>query len=531
MRSGRVYVIFVETKRYADKSRRRETMQLPEEFCSRMKHMLGAEYDRFLASYDEPRYRGLRVNTLRITPEEFAAKAPFPVKPIPWTDNGFFYDNDVFPARHPYYAAGLYYLQEPSAMTPASRIPVKPGDRVLDLCAAPGGKSTELAARLAGKGLLVANDISNARAKALLRNLELFGTARLLVTNETPEALAQRFPSCFNAIQVDAPCSGEGMFRKDPAAAELWNLGKVRQCAAVQKSILERAWEMLMPGGYLMYSTCTFAPEENEQIISWALNRFPDAELMEIPDRYEGFSPGHPEWADGDPRLARCIRIWPHCMAGEGHFMALLQKQSEGMTYLEEIGADFQAAARPALLEEELPAEQETISRKKKKKQGKKSSRQSENQTRGGAAGPDGEELRQLEDFLADVEGIGISDIQQYGGKAYLTSPLPGSIRGMNFLRSGCFVGEWKKNRFEPAQPLAMLLSASRFANAWSMPAEDGRIAKYLRGETITLDEEEIAAGTLKNGWVLVCVEDYPLGWAKYAGGVLKNKYPATWRK
>ena len=217
-----------------------------------MKEMLGGEYDDFMASYDRPRFRGLRVNTMKVTPEEFEKDAPFPVRRVPWVSDGFIYPNDVFPARHPYYAAGVYYLQEPSAMTPASRLPVEPGDRVLDLCAAPGGKATELAARLRGTGILVANDASNSRAKALLRNLELFGTENMFVTNEMPDRLAGVFSGYFDKILVDAPCSGEGMFRKDPDVAETWSPERVRYFASQQRNILENARKMLKPGGYLM---------------------------------------------------------------------------------------------------------------------------------------------------------------------------------------------------------------------------------------------------------------------------------------
>lgn len=303
--------------------------QLPQEFLQRMEHMLGEEYPAFLQSYEEPRKFGLRVNTMKISVEEFCRLAPFHLTPIPWIPNGFYYEREDDPARHPFYYAGLYYLQEPSAMTPASILPVTPGEQVLDLCAAPGGKATALGAKLKGQGLLVANDISASRAKALLKNLEIFGVRNSYVTNAYPAMLAEQFTGAFDRVLVDAPCSGEGMFRKDLANARAWSLQKVRDCAKTQHEIIRQAVSMLRPGGLLLYSTCTFSPEENEQTIASLLQEDPQMQLVEIP-WYEGFSHGRPELADGNARLRKCVRIFPHRMAGEGHFLALLYKKKEG---------------------------------------------------------------------------------------------------------------------------------------------------------------------------------------------------------
>ena len=304
-------------------------LELPEEFASRMKEMLGEEYDAFLESYQLPRSYGLRVNTGKITGEALREQAPFALRQIPWVKEGYFYGEGDIPARHPYYAAGLYYLQEPSAMTPASRLPVEPGERVLDLCAAPGGKATALGAALGGQGLLVANDISNSRARALLRNLELFGISNAFVTSETPAKLAEVFPGFFDKILVDAPCSGEGMFRKDPAVMKTWEAGRPEYFAGLQREIVRQAVRMLRPGGKMLYSTCTFSREENEGTISWLLKEFPEMELLPM-EGYEGFDGGRPQWGDGNSALTRCVRIWPHKMDGEGHFLALLEKTAGG---------------------------------------------------------------------------------------------------------------------------------------------------------------------------------------------------------
>ena len=253
---------------------------LPQAFEARMREMLGEEeYAQYIRSYEDERQYGLRVNTLKCSPEELERSGLFGARRIPWVENGFFYNGDERPARHPYYSAGVYYLQEPSAMTPASRLEVHPGERVLDLCAAPGGKATELGAKLQGRGILVANDISNSRAKALLRNLELFGVKNAFVTNELPGKLASCFPEYFDRILVDAPCSGEGMFRKDPAVAKTWDEDRPAYFAKLQRDIVMCASRMLRPGGTMLYSTCTFAKEENEGTVSWLLSKCPELHL------------------------------------------------------------------------------------------------------------------------------------------------------------------------------------------------------------------------------------------------------------
>lgn len=256
-------------------------MNLPAEFEKRMEALLGTEYPDFLRCYDKEKKQGLRVNTGKLSVEEFLQLTPFSLTPIPWVKNGFFYREEDQVTKHPHYYAGLYYIQEPSAMVPASRLPVKPGDRVLDLCAAPGGKATELGARLEGRGLLVANDVSVSRARGLLKNLELFGITNALVTGETPEQLRRQFDSYFDKILVDAPCSGEGMFRKDPSLMKSWMERGPEDYAPLQRQILSCAVQMLKPGGELLYSTCTFAPAEDEQVIRQILEEYPELKLEE----------------------------------------------------------------------------------------------------------------------------------------------------------------------------------------------------------------------------------------------------------
>ncbi len=480
-----------------------------------MKNMLGDEYEAFLAGYDLPRQYGLRVNTMRLSPEEFMDRSPFPVEPLPWVSTGFSYGEGILPARHPWYAAGVYYLQEPSAMTPASRLPVCPGDRVLDLCAAPGGKATALAAALQGTGLLVANDISASRCRALLRNLELFGASNVFVTNETPERLGTAFPCFFDKILVDAPCSGEGMFRKSREVADDWSPEKVEYFAGQQRIILKSAVSMLRPGGMLLYSTCTFAPAEDEGTIDWVLDQFPELEIQKI-EPYEGFAPGRPEWVNSDRLEIRdCVRIWPHRMRGEGHFLALLKKKGDPSLQASE-------AAESIYIEE-------TFDRKKKNK---KKGRGRKEQTGRNQTGFSREEEAVLLTFLEE-QGItmDLSSLECRGGHVYKKTDLPESAAGLHFLRNGLYVGECKKGRFEPSQPLALALGERDVCRSLCLECTDPRLEQFQKGETVTLSEEEIKKQNLSGGWLLVTAEGFALGWGKLAGNVLKNKVPSGWRK
>ena len=393
-------------------------MDFPVSFTEKMKAILGDEYEDFLKGYDRTRHYGLRVNRTKLDAKSFEKMSTYELQPVPWIDNAFEYEDNVSPAKHPYYFAGMYYLQEPSAMTPANLLTIEPGDRVLDLCAAPGGKATELGAKLNHTGLLVANDISNSRAKALLKNIELFGIPNVLVTSEPPEKLAGKFPAFFDKILIDAPCSGEGMFRKNPGMMKDWETYGPKHYSDLQRSIVPHAIRMLKPGGMLLYSTCTFSPEENEGTVKFMLDLDPDLEVVDIPNRYEGFAPGRPELIeDGIEDLKKCVRIWPHKMNGEGHFIALLRKKDKGEV-LEKKTKPRKDKALPTLLEE----------------------------------------------FMKDCSyPINGNDIEIQEDRVYMMPEGIKGMKGLRFLRSGLLLGTLTKDRFEPSQAFAMVLKKDQY--------------------------------------------------------------------
>lgn len=447
-------------------------MNLPERYLNSMRELIGdKELAEYLDSFQKPRLYGLRVNTSKITAEEFLKISPFKLKPVPWIPNGFYYDEDERPARHPYYFAGLYYLQEPSAMTPAFVLPVNEGDRVLDLCAAPGGKSTELGAKLNGMGLLVSNDVSASRAKALLKNIEVFGIGNVLLTCEYPDKLAEVFGQFFDKILVDAPCSGEGMFRKDSKLIKSWENQGPEYFAPIQRQILDSAYDMLKDGGQMVYSTCTFSRMEDEDNIRWFLEKHPDMSLQRIYD-YEGFTRGF--------GMEEAVRLFPHKLDGEGHFTALMKK--DGLSVPDVSPCNGRTARLP-------------------------------------------DELCEFLDELGNE--IDRSLIRINGDKVSLIPAQAKEITGLRTLRCGLLLGELKKNRFEPSQALAMTLHPESYNTVLNLDADDVNTIKYLKGETIDAD----ASGLRGNGKnVLVCVDGFPLGWGKLNGLTVKNKYLPGWR-
>lgn len=460
-------------------------VQLPEAFIDKMKGLLEGEAEAFFASYAEAKASGLRVNLLKLSTgqfEELTRSIPEAagLSTVPWCDSGYYYDDGVWaPGKHPYHAAGLYYIQEPSAMYPAAQLGAMPGERVLDLCAAPGGKTTMIGGAMQGRGLLVGNEYEAKRAKALSENVERLGLTNALVLNETPERLAARFAGFFDRVLVDAPCSGEGMFRKDPEAASFWSPAHVAACARTQSDVLDAAYAMLREGGILVYSTCTFAPEENERMVEALLARYPDLELLPLP-REGGVSGGVPAWsADRDGQLARTARLWPHRLRGEGHFAAKLQKR----------GAQPAWKGKPAA--SSVSRQQMALFRTF--------------------------EARSLRGSLEGAFAL-------QGSQLYLLPEGCPDFGGLRVVRPGLHLGELKKDRFEPNHALALALPAARFAHTFELTEAGPRAADaYLRGETLP--------GGGDRGWLAVTYDGFPLGWGKEAKGVVKNFYPKGLRR
>ena len=455
-------------------------MNLPIEFEKKMKAFLGDEWNDFLYSYDNNRFQALRFNTLKVqSPEEIMRILKVlgisSDKRVSWADEAYYFDENVRPGKHPYHEMGLYYIQEPSAMSAAALLAPKPGMRVLDLCAAPGGKSTQLATYLGDSGLLVSNEINTQRSRILSQNIERMGIKNVIVTNEDSFVLASHFPGFFNAIQVDAPCSGEGMFRKLPEAIEQWSMENVAICAARQKEILDNAAVMLKPGGVIVYSTCTFSKEENEDVIECFLERHSDFTLEEME------------------------RFWPHKVDGEGHFVAKLVRRGS-------VDIDLKA------------------DRKTKKN---KNSKNRKNETKPALTK---ENMKLLSEFLDETISedmaawIKNSRLVMFGEQLYRLPDMEVDIKGLKVQRAGLHIGEFKKQRFEPSHSLALALKLNDAKNVVKLTCGNPQTIGFFNGQSVMLSDEQ--AAECKKGWALVCVDGYTAGWGKVNGTQVKNHYP-----
>ena len=456
--------------------------RLPKAFVDRMRRLLGSDFQEFMDSYDTERVYGLRRNPLKGTEKKFLETMPFALHKISWAAEGFFYDPAEQPGKHVYHEAGAYYIQEPSAMAVVEILDPKPGELILDLCAAPGGKSTQIAGRMNGQGFLLSNEIVPGRAKILGQNVERMGIRNCVVSNETPEHLASLFPSFFDRIVVDAPCSGEGMFRKDEVAIKEWSPEHVQMCAQRQRDILEQAAMMLKTGGVLVYSTCTFSPEENEGVISAFLQKHQEFEIEKVPHD-PAFISGKQEWLDNPcENLEDTMRLMPHLLSGEGHFIARLKKSGE-LFKTPEMSSGNEDKKLQRQVEEFL-----------------------------------GEELGIERGWLTKQRGV----LQHFGEQIYLVPGYCIDLKGVRIVRPGLHIGTEKKNRIEPSHALALALQPGETDRAREISLEEA--SRYMRGESLSCDAKE-------RGWLLLVCEGYPIGFGKASNGQIKNHYPKGLRR
>ena len=450
---------------------------LPEEFLSRMKDMLGSDYPGFRKSLDDEPFHGLRFNPNKGSLETFLSRAPFELKPVPWEKNGFYYDGSDTPGKHPYHSAGVYYIQEPSAMAPVVYLDPKPGETILDLCAAPGGKSTQIASAMANQGLLISNEIHPARARILSENIERMGVKNCLVTNESPDRLSSIFSDYFDRILVDAPCSGEGMFRKNPDACGEWSPDNVALCSDRQLEILSCAATMLKPGGRMVYSTCTFAPEENEGTIHRFLEEHPQFSIIEA-SPFPGMAKGNPDWIHAERmELCHSIRLFPHLLSGEGHFLCVLEKEGGPASKVRGFCA---GGTEPAI---------------------------------------SSKDCREYLEFAGEcLKNQPEGKLIRFGEQLYLAPDRLPRLKGMKVLRPGLHLGTIKKNRFEPSHALANALSEDEVALSCNLSSQSSEINAYLNGQTFSCEGEK--------GWYLITVDHYSTGWGKLTGSTMKNHYP-----
>lgn len=440
-------------------------MYLPKEFVTKMQEILNDEAEDFFQALQKQTARpGLRINTLKISVDEFTRLSPWPLESVLWCPEGFYYPKDSRPAKHPYYHAGLFYLQEPSAMAPVTLLDPRPGELVLDLCSAPGGKSLQIAARLMGEGLLVANDLYHDRLKALTRNIEQAGIKNAVILNETPKRLNRSFTDFFDKILIDAPCSGEGMFRKDQKAVKSWEDYPPAFCQRRQREIMEEAARLLRPGGILVYSTCTFNRQENEEVVNHFLQNNQDFEGVDL-QTTSGLVKGTKPYT---------LRLWPHKIEGEGHFIAKIARKG-------------------------LKTEKNFLY---------KASR----------------ELPELflefcdENLLLDISQY---NLNAYGNHLFLTAKSLPSLDGLKVSRPGWFIGELKVKRFEPSQALIMALKKEQVVNQLSFSLQDQELYSFLRGQTIKVDKQNGWRGVFLDefplGWGkvsnLMLKNHYPKGW------------------
>lgn len=436
-----------------------------EQFDARMKSLLKDEYDDFKKALLEKPVKGLYLNRNKKNVERVLEEQYIEHHPI--VENGYLYDENYHPGRSAYFLAGLYYIQEPSAMLVADALPIEPDDFVLDMCAAPGGKSCEIASRLTEEGVLIANDIEASRARILSENIERFGLDNTIVTNVDPMRFTKQFQDAFDKIVLDAPCSGEGMFRKLEQAVDTWSEDKVLECAHIQKNLLKGAYDMLKQGGMVIYSTCTYSYEENEAMVHYAVDEL-GFELLPL-SKSHGLCPG--------VDLDEVVRCYPHHYRGEGHFIALLRKP----------GNSPRKVVRPM---------KPQVSQA---------------------------DLKVLKAFYQETLNKKVpAYIIENNGHLYAIKKNFPELKGIRVLRNGLYLGEVRKNRFIPSYSLALTLTKEDVKRSYDYSCDSEEIKKYIHGETLE--------GTGNKGFGVIFVDGYPLSFYKESNQV-KNLFPKGLRR
>lgn len=447
-------------------------MNLPTDFVNKYQQLMGkSEADQFIASFDEPTTPGFRLNPLKASqPTDLDLSEP--------TEHCRFGYHGQVSGKTIDHQSGAVYSQEPSAMYVGEVAHPNLGERVLDLCAAPGGKTTHLGSYLQNTGLLIANEIDSKRAKALVENVERFGMTNTIVTNTDPDHLAAQLPEFFDRILVDAPCSGEGMFRKDPDAVQYWSVDYPIECAARQRTILAQAVKNLKPGGELIYSTCTFAPEEDEQIIAWLVDTY-GFDIQPI-KKFAGMDDGQPDWADGNQDLTNCVRIFPHHFNGEGHFIAKLKKPAD--PEVSKGPRRFRGISRNI----EMPSKYQN---------------------------------QLFNQFAkATLKNVHFDKLVVFKDHLYSVPENTPNLSGIKIVRLGLEIGTFKKNRFEPSYGLALALHPDQVSQKITIDLADWQ--KYVHGDTFQVSPD------LKKGWYLLVCQQQPVGFAKVVNGTAKNFFP-----
>ncbi|WP_334351529.1 RsmF rRNA methyltransferase first C-terminal domain-containing protein [Companilactobacillus sp. HBUAS56257] len=448
-------------------------VELSSDFQKKYQKLMGDRGQALFAAIQKDSQEAFRLNPLKPNYQNVSYSL---AKPIEYSPIGYFGEINGNSIDH---LSGYVYSQEPSAMYVTEILDPKGNEKILDLCAAPGSKTTYIASKMASQGLLVSNEINTKRAKVLSSNIERMGISNTVVTNNSPKDFEKNFGDFFDKILVDAPCSGEGMFRKDPESVKYWSLDYVEQCANRQQHILDSAYKLLSPGGILVYSTCTFSPEENEQNVDWFLKKYPDMHLEPV-KKYQGMEDGRPEWGNDNPELAKALRMFPDKFNGEGHFMCKLVKDGEISEVRERM-----------------------INNGVKK-----------------------DDVKFVEKFAkANLNGLAETNWLKISDFLYQAASLDNRFKGLHILRNGLKLGEFKKNRFEPDIAWILALKPDDLKTIFELNAE--QFEKYLHGESIILEQRP----SFDNKWIGLSYQGKLFSWGRYSNQQIKNVYPKGLRR